>query len=118
MNDKKTTINILGEEITIAFNVQVEIAYEEISGEAFSIDSLAKMKNSVALYMAAIITANPNTDITVERLMKEASGKEIAALSNATIQAMSEWMDIPKVIPTEDKEPEDDGEKKEGEEKN
>lgn len=116
--DKKTTITILGEEINIAFNVQVEIVYEEISGETFSIDSLAKMKNSVALYMAAIITANPDTNITVERLMKEASGKEIATISTAVINAMSEWMEVPKVIPEEPATDDDDNKEKEKPEKN
>ena len=100
-----THITILGETIDIQFNMAVELNYEEISGEAFSIEALSKMKNSVALYMAAILAANPDTTITVERLLKEAKGPEIAALSTAVITAMTEWMQIPSVIT--DKETDD-----------
>ena len=108
-----THITILGETIDIAFNMAVELNYEEISGEAFTIDALAKMKNSIALYMAAILAANPDTTITVDRLLKEAKGPEIAALSTAVITAMTEWMQIPSVItdkeqPDTEEEPKDD----------
>ena len=97
-----THITILGETIDIQFNMAVELNYEEITGEAFSIEALSKMKNSVALYMAAILSANPDTTITVDRLLKEAKGPEIAALSTAVITAMTEWMQIPKVIKDEE----------------
>ena len=91
-------IDILKEKIDIRFNMAVEIAYEEIAGEAFSLESLNKTKNTIALDMAAIIAANPDTQITVDRLLTEASGPEISALDSAVIQAMLEWLEIPKVI--------------------
>lgn len=97
-----THITVLGETLDIAFNMAVELNYEEISGEAFTIDALAKMRNSIALYMAAILSANPDTEITVERLLKEAKGPEIASLSTAVITAMTEWMQIPTVIKEEE----------------
>lgn len=97
-----THITILGETIDIQFNMAVEINYEEISGETFSIEALSNMKNSVALYMAAILAANPDTNITVDSLLKEAKGPEIAALSTAVITAMTEWMQIPTVIKEEE----------------
>ncbi len=102
MTDNKQTITILGEQIDIRFCMAVEIAYEEIAGEPFSIESLNRQKNSVALYMAAIITANPDTKITIERLMTEASGAEIGQLATAVIESMTQWMHIPDVLPKED----------------
>lgn len=100
-----TRITILGETLDIKFNMLVELNYEELTeGEAFSIEALAKMKNSIALYMAAILAANPDTNITVDRLLKEATGPEIASLSNAVITSMTNWMKIPSVIKEEQTE--------------
>ena len=105
---KTNQVTILGETLDIKFNMQVELNYEEISGEAFTIEALAKMKNSIALYMAAILAANPDTSITVDRLLREAKGPEIAALSTAVITAMTEWMQIPSIIKPDEKEETDD----------
>jgi hypothetical protein len=91
-------VKILGEEIDIKFNMATEIAYEEITGEPFNIEALSKMKNTVALDMAAIIVANPDTSITIEDLMTKANGKEIGDLNNAVIATMTEWLQIPKVV--------------------
>lgn len=110
---KQKTITILGEEVKIDFNMAVEIAYEEISGKPFNVEDLKTQTASIALYMAAIITSNPDTTITVERLMKEASGQEIGLLSQTIINAMVEWMAIPSVIKEE--QPKNDADKKEKE---
>ena len=91
-------VKILNEEIDIRFCMAVELAYEEITGEPFSIDALQKAKNTIALGMAAILTANPKTSITLDRMMYEASGQEVAALNHAIIDSMTEWMAIPKVV--------------------
>ena len=98
---KKEEINILGEQIAIEFNLAVEVAYEEIADRPFDIADLVSQRNSVALYMAAIITATPDTAITVERLMKEATGPEIEQLSKAVIAAMTEWLHLPQVLKKE-----------------
>lgn len=103
-------ITILGEEITIKFNMAVEITYEEIVGEPFTIEALKSQKNSAALYMSAILESKPDTKITRERLIHEVDGPTISTLSQAIINAMSEWMKLPAVIqeepveqPTEEK---------------
>ena len=105
MKQKKTEITILGEKIAIEFNLAVEVAYEEIADRPFNLADLVSQRNSVALYMAAIITANPETQIPVERLMKEATGPEIESLSKAVITAMTEWLHLPQVLnkPAEEK---------------
>ena len=110
---KKEEITILGEQIAIEFNLAVEVAYEEIADRPFDIADLVSQRNSVALYMAAIITANPDTNITVERLMKEATGPEIEALSKAVIVAMTEWLHLPQVLKKEQPAEDNEGDKKE-----
>ncbi len=92
------TIHILGEDVKITFDMSVEIAYEEISGTPFNIEDLKTQKASLSLYMAAIIANNPQTEITVERLMKEATGPEIGLLGQTIIAAMTAWMAIPSAV--------------------
>lgn len=103
-------ISILGECLTIRFNMAVEIAYEEISGKPFLLKDLDSQKNLMALYMAAIITCNPDTEITFEKLTQEASSHEITLLAEAVISAMTEWLKVPDVI-EKDAEPTDEDEK-------
>lgn len=97
-------VKILGEEIAIKFNMAVEIGYEEITGEVFDVSQLNKQKNSAALYMSVILESKPDTSITMERLVSEATGKEIAQLSQAVVTAMTEWMELPAVTVEEKKE--------------
>ena len=118
MKQKKTEITILGEKIAIEFNLAVEVAYEEIADRPFDIADLVSQRNSVALYMAAIITANPDTAITVERLMKEAAGPEIEQLSKAVIAAMTEWLHLPQVLKKEQPAEAEDEKADEKKEKN
>jgi hypothetical protein len=91
-------INIIGKEVNIAFNLATEIAYEQITGEAFGIEKLSFTKNAVALYMAAIIANNPDIDITTEDIISKASGAEVKALSDAIYAEMKAWMNIPDVM--------------------
>ena len=105
-------INLLGKEVNIAFNLATEIAYEQITGEAFGIEKLSFTKNAVALYMAAIIANNPDIDITTEDLISKASGAEVKALSDAIYAEMKAWMNIPDIMDEREEK------KEEGEEKN
>lgn len=104
-------IKLLGKEVNIAFNLATEIAYEQITGEAFAIDKLSFTKNAVALYMAAIIANNPDIDITTEDIISKASGAEVKALSNSIYAEMKAWMNIPDVM-TEKEENKDEDEEK------
>lgn len=90
-------VHILGEDVKVTFNMAVEIAYEEIIDAPFEVGSLSRQRNAMALLIAAVVVNNPDSSLTLERLMKEAKGKEIAALSQAVTAEMSEWMDIPAV---------------------
>lgn len=105
MTEKRITI--LGEEVTIAFNMAVEIAYEEISGTTFDMDALSKTRNTVALYAATIIANNPETKITLEDIMYKVSMPEIMALRTAVLEAMNEWIKMPEVMQKEVSEEEE-----------
>ena len=104
-------IKLLGKEVNIAFNLATEIAYEQITGEAFGIEKLSFTKNTVALYMAAIIANNPDIDITTEDIISKASGTEVKALSDAIYAEMKAWMNIPDVMDEKVDKKEEDEEK-------
>ena len=105
-------INLLGKEVKIAFSLATEIAYEQITGEAFVIDKLSFTKNAVALYMAAIIANNPDIDITTDDIISKASGTEVKALSDAIYAEMKAWMNIPDVMTEKEEEKKDEDEEK------
>lgn len=100
-------IKILGEELEIGFCMAVEIAYEEITETAFDLNALDMRKNTMALGMAAIITYNKDTDISMERLLKDATAEEVVALTDAVAAEMLAWMNIPTTAEKAQKEPED-----------
>ena len=104
----ESTITILGEEIKIGFNMAVEIAYEEIAGIAFDLKELNSQKNSMALYMAAIITFNPDTKLTFDDIIMKATAAEISALGKAVVDAMEKWMKVPDVIPEDEHKADDE----------
>lgn len=104
-------INLLGKEVNIAFNLATEIAYEQITGEAFGIEKLSFTTNAVALYMATIIANNPDIDITTEDIISKASGAEVKALSDAIYAEMKAWMNIPDVMEEKEEAKDEDEEK-------
>ena len=94
----KKTINILGESITIAFNMASLIGFEEITGKPFNEINIGMSKDTLALSIAVIIANNPDTQITVNALMTQASGKEISELTQAVNAAFIEWNTIPETL--------------------
>jgi hypothetical protein len=98
MKKEVTSITLLGEELSIKFNLAVECAYEKIAGKPFDLNDLVSQTSSTALYMAAILESKPDTEITVERLMREATGPEIEQLSKAVVASMTKWLDMPDVL--------------------
>ena len=107
----ETTITILGEEIKIGFCMAVEIAYEEIAGKPFVLTELNSQKNSMALYMADIITFNPDTKLTFDDIVTKATAAEINALGKAVMKAMEKWMKVPDVIPPDEHKADDEQQK-------
>lgn len=89
------TIELFGETLPIVFNMAVEIAYEEISGEPFDLDTLQKQRNVLALYMAAITVAKEDTSITIDNLLYEAKAEDIIKLKEAVWSALADWAYIP-----------------------
>lgn len=105
-------ITILGEEVTIAFNMAVQMAYERITGVPFDLDDMKFKMNVTPLYMAAIIANNPDTKISFDDLATKATRAEIDMIDTAVAETMTAWLEIPKVIPPDEKPEEEDDQPK------
>ena len=102
-------ITVKGEEITIKFNMAVECAYEQITSRPFNLQDFTDKKLLVTLFFSTIIANNPDTKITLDYLLKDATFDEIRSLDSAVSEVMTEWLHIPSVIPQEHQK-EDEGE--------
>lgn len=98
----KKIINILGESIVIAFNMASLIGFEEITGKPFNEINIGMSKDTLALSLAVIIANNPDTHITANALMTQASGKEISELTQAVTAAFIDWNTIPDTLSDEE----------------
>ena len=95
-------ISLFGEQLTIAFNMAVEIAYEKITGKSFDVEDLNTVEHTAALYYAAIITNNPETKITADDLLRKATAADIITLREAVFGAFADWCAIPDVMKEKD----------------
>lgn len=98
------TIKLFNEDVKIAFNVLVQITYEQITGKGFDAMELNTTLNLTSLYYAVIIANNPETKITFDDLTTKATAQDIKTLRDATIDAMNDWSKLPDVM-HEDIEP-------------
>jgi len=105
--EKKITVK--GEEITIKFNMAVECAYEEITSRPFNLQDFTDKKLLVTLFFSTIIANNQETKITLDYLLKDATFDEIRSLDSAVSETMTDWLNIPSVIPQENQK-KDEGE--------
>ena len=94
-------ITLMGEEVTIKFNMAVEIAYEDITGRPFNLDDFKNKKYMPALFFAAVIANNHDTNLTIDYILSDATVDEIHALDVAVSETMSDWLHISDVIPAE-----------------
>lgn len=98
----KKKITILGCEVIIVFNMAVQITFEEVSGKPFAEIDNNSSKDNLALAYSAILANNPDTSITIDKLMHEASGKDMADLLNAVTESFIQWNKMPSTLADED----------------
>ena len=110
----KKILTILGQEVTIMFNMAVQISFEEITGKPFSEIDTNVSKDSLALAYSAIIANNPDCNITVDNLMHDASGAELNAVIKAISDSFVDWNKVPETLADEEDKKEEEKKKKEG----
>ena len=111
----KKILTILGQEVTIMFNMAVQISFEEITGKPFSEIDTNVSKDSLALAYSAIIANNPDCNITVDNLMHDASGAELNGVIKAISDSFVEWNKVPETLADEEDKKEEEKKKKDGE---
>lgn len=104
---KKQQITLLGETLTIVFNMACQIAFEEITGKPFNDFDSNKSKDILALDYAVISVNNPDTNITADRLMREANAQDMKTLNNAITASLMDWNDIPATLADDEEQPAD-----------
>lgn len=112
MNKKEITIN--GKTYPIAFTMDTMINFEEIADKSFFETDLKKMKDRLALVMAAVIAADGSTKLTVEDLRGNGdydAVQQLIAAFNVVMEASTEFFKIPAVEPKDEKPKDDEGAK-------
>lgn len=97
-------IKILGHELNVAFNMAVEIEYEEMSGQPFDLEKMITQKDTMQVCFAALKVSNAKLPFTFEQLNRDASFSETSELKNAVITAMNDWLGIPAVMVSKEQE--------------
>ena len=110
-------IDFLGHKVKIAFNMQVQILYEDIMNEPFDPQKvLATAKSRFALYSAAIVANNPDNDIDPKQLLHQAHLSDLRNILEAISESMKDFYEIPDIA--EQHVPEATEEEKEKDAKN
>ena len=104
MTQKEITIN--GKTYPIVFTMDTMINFEEIADKSFFETDLKRLKDRLAIIMAAVITADDKTKITVEELRGNGdleAVQQIIAAFNIVMEASTEFFKIPAVEPKDEK---------------
>ena len=114
MQKKNITIN--GKEYPIVFTMDTLMNFETIVGKSFFETDFKTLKDRMALVCAAVITANENTDLTIDALKGNNDLKavqQIIAAYNIVAALMGEFFEVPDVVKAEEaaEHTDDDGEK-------
>ena len=114
MQKKNITIN--GKEYPIVFTMDTLMNFETIVGKSFFETDFKTLKDRMALVCAAVITANENTDLTIDALKGNNDLKAIQQIIeayNIVTVVMGEFFQVPDVVKAEEaaEHTDDDGEK-------
>lgn len=115
MTEKKIIIN--GQEYPIVFTMDTLMNFEQIVGRSFFESDFKTIKDRMALIIAAVITANEKTTLTIEAIKGEnnlESVKQIIEAYAVVAELMGEFFKVPEMVKkSEEKEqPTDEGDDK------
>lgn len=98
MTESKITLH--GQDYPVAFNLQTIINFEDIAGHSIFGDDLTTIKSRIAMIMAAVLSADENTALTINGILGsmdwQATTEIIAAY--AIVDSMSsDFFKIPEI---------------------
>lgn len=103
----KKEITLFGQPTPLAFNLGAQIAYEDITGQAFELTQITTVKARTALYMACIIAADENTPITMDQLLAAENPEDIQTIDEAVAEMIRAWFHLPATAQKEEPEQKD-----------
>lgn len=98
MTESKITLH--GQDYPVAFNLQTIINFEDIAGHSIFVDNLTTMHSRVAMIMAAVLSADEDTALTINGILGnkdwQAATEIIAAYAIVDSMA-SDFFKIPEM---------------------
>ena len=102
---KEITIN--GKTYPVVFNMKTILGYEQISGKSFFGEDFSKMRERLALIVAAVISADSKADISIDDMMnadKLELVQEVLTAYTVVIGMVNEFFKMPDVEPKQEEE--------------
>lgn len=99
MNKRNITIN--GVDYPVVFTMDTLMNFESVVGKSFFETDFKTLKDRMALVIAAVITADEKTDLTVEAMKGNNdldAVNQIIAAYNIVSEAMGEFFKVPEVL--------------------
>lgn len=103
-NTMNQTITLLGRDIPVAINMGTLLAFEVMTGKAFSDADVLPMEANLALLYSAILTADAKTDITIDMLRDCGNYHEFIAAANKVTAMLTEFLSIPAIVQEAEKD--------------
>ncbi len=114
MKTREITIN--GATYPVQFTFQTILNFESLTGISFFEAPLSTLKNRIAMIFSAVITADEETNLTVEKIVGNQnweSIKEIVAAHNVILELSADFLKIPEIEKTANmNESKDEGKEK------
>ena len=108
MTKKEITIN--GKTYPVVFTIETMMNFEEIADKSFFETDLKKLKDRMALVIAAVIAADEKTTLTVDDIRGSEdieAIQQVMAAFNVVMEASTEFFKIPSVEPKDTKQTND-----------
>lgn len=113
--ETKTHITINGRELPVQFCAATMINFEQITGKPFGGEKFETQLSRIALVMAANMTADNDTQLTIDELLYHTSWQELRSAFDTVLKMLADWFTVPDIIKKVEEEKAD---KQEGEKKN
>lgn len=100
-------ITIGGKSYPVAFNMQTLLNFEEITNKSFFACSFEKTSERMAVILAACLSANEKSTLTVDALRGNGdfeAFKEIITAFNTIMELSKDFFKIPEVVAESEKE--------------
>ena len=111
---KQKFITIAGVQYPVQFDLDTIMLFEEIVEHSFFADEFKTLKSQMALTVAAALSADKDTKLTVDVMLgaKDMQAyKEAVAAYTQVMEMAGEFFKIPDVEPKDEKPADDDEEK-------